>query len=88
MKSAFTGSFLRDLRKLPDESIRGQVRAAVLSVESARDLREVPHVKKLSGGGPYFRIRVGEYRIGIRSEGDTVTFVRVLMRRDIYRYFP
>ena len=88
MKSAFTGSFLRDLRKLPDESIRDQVRTAILSVESARHLHEVPHVKKLSGGGPYFRIRIGDYRIGLRVEGDTATFVRVLARRDIYRYFP
>lgn len=88
MKSAFAGSFLRDLRKLPDDPVREQVRAAILSVESARDLRELPHVKKLAGGGPYFRIRIGEYRIGIRVDGDAVTFVRVLSRRDIYRYFP
>ncbi len=65
-----------------------QVRTAILAVEGARHLHEVPHVKKLSGGGPYFRIRIGDFRIGLRVEKDTVTFVRVLSRRDIYRYFP
>jgi hypothetical protein len=48
----------------------------------------VANLKKLSGGGPYFRIRLGDYRIGMRVEEDVVTFVRVLPRKDIYRYFP
>ena len=88
MKTSFTQSFLRDLRKVPDAPVREHVRTAILAVEAASDLRAVLNLKKLSGGGPYFRIRIGEYRIGVRVDGDTVTFVRVLPRRDIYRYFP
>lgn len=88
MKSTFTSSFLRDLRRLPEGSVRAQVRSVILAVESAPDIRSVPSLKKLSGVGPYFRIRVGEYRIGLRIEGDTATFIRVLPRREIYRYFP
>ncbi|MCC5620529.1 type II toxin-antitoxin system RelE/ParE family toxin [Nostoc sp. CHAB 5715] len=33
-------------------------------------------------------MRVGDYRIGFTVAGDTITFVRVLHRKDIYRYFP
>ncbi|MGK7945796.1 MAG: type II toxin-antitoxin system RelE/ParE family toxin, partial [Microcystaceae cyanobacterium] len=33
-------------------------------------------------------IRVGNYRIGFFGENDTITFVRVLHRREFYRYFP
>lgn len=46
------------------------------------------NLKKLKGGGNYYRIRVGEYRIGIIVEGDAITFVRCLHRKEIYRYFP
>lgn len=60
----------------------------ILAVEEALDHRAIPNLKKLSGRGPYYRLRVGGHRIGIRIDGDTVTFVRVLPRRDIYRYFP
>ena len=88
MKTAFTGSFLRDVRKLPDDAVREQVRDAILLVEAAPDLRSVPNLKKLSGGGSYYRIRLGDYRIGIRIEEDVVSFIRVLPRKDIYRYFP
>jgi mRNA interferase RelE/StbE len=88
VKASFTSSFLRDVRKLPDGSIREQVRTAILSVETAADLRSVPNLKKLSGGGPYYRLRLGDYRIGMRIEDDLATFIRVLPRKDIYRYFP
>jgi mRNA interferase RelE/StbE len=88
VKTAFTGSFLRDVRKLPDDAVREQVRDAILMVEAAPDLRSVPNLKKLSGGGSYYRIRLGDYRIGMRVDEDVISFIRVLPRKDIYRYFP
>jgi mRNA interferase RelE/StbE len=88
VKTDFTGSFLRDVRKLPNGAIREQVDGAILTVEAAPDPRSVPNLKKLSGSGSYFRIRIGEYRIGLSIKNDVVTFVRVLPRKDIYRYFP
>ena len=35
-----------------------------------------------------YRIRVGDYRLGLVFDGGTMTFVRCLNRREIYRYFP
>lgn len=88
MKAVFLSSFARDLKKVRDTAVRDQVRSAILRVEEAAELGAIPSLKKLSGSGPYFRIRVGEYRIGLKIEAETITFVRVLPRRDIYRYFP
>jgi mRNA interferase RelE/StbE len=88
VKTVFTSSFLRDVRKLPDEAVREQVRNAIVSVEAAPDLRSIPNLKKLSGGGPYYRIRLGDHRIGLSIQDDVVTFIRVLPRKEIYRYFP
>jgi mRNA interferase RelE/StbE len=48
----------------------------------------VAGLKKLKGGGNYYRVRVGEYRVGLVIEGDSVTFMRFLDRKEIYRYFP
>lgn len=53
MKTAFTTSFLRDVRKLPDDATREQVRDSILMVEAAPDVRSIGNLKKLSGGGPY-----------------------------------
>ncbi|HYO12313.1 MAG TPA: hypothetical protein VE685_03845 [Thermoanaerobaculia bacterium] len=40
-------------------------------------------------GQPHrYRIRVASYRIGIEISGTAVELVRVLDRREFYRYFP
>ena len=45
-------------------------------------------LKKISGTTDFYRIRVGDYRIGIVAGDDEAEFVRCLPRRDLYRYFP
>jgi mRNA interferase RelE/StbE len=88
LKVAFRTSFTRDLRKLKNQQMRNRVKILVEQVEQAPTLDIIPSLKKLSSEGGYFRIRVGDYRCGITVDDDTVTFVRFLHRRDIYRYFP
>jgi mRNA interferase RelE/StbE len=79
---------VRDLKKIQDEALRRRVKEAIEKVEAAETLRNLPNLTKLSGTSGFYRIRVGDYRIGIAVEGDEVEFVRCLHRRDIYRYFP
>ncbi|MFO8232672.1 MAG: type II toxin-antitoxin system RelE/ParE family toxin [Longimonas sp.] len=89
MKTAFRKSFQRDLKNLKkDREMRGRIRGKIEEVEASGSLQDLPSVKKLSGGEALYRIRVGDYRIGIAVEQDTVVFVRCLHRREIYRYFP
>jgi len=57
-------------------------------IEQSTTLYELPNVKHLTSEGPYYRIRIGEYRLGLLVEDNTVTIVRFLHRRDIYHYFP
>jgi len=84
----FKESFVRDLRNITDKDLLTRVRELIELVEHAPHLGQVANLKKLRGGGNYYRIRVGDYRIGLIVEGDAVTFVRFLHRKDIYRYFP
>lgn len=79
---------MRDLQTIRDQSLRRRVREAIEQVEAAETLRELPNVRRLSGASGFYRVRVGDYRIGIAVEGDEAEFVRCLHRRDIYRYFP
>jgi mRNA interferase RelE/StbE len=90
VKAKFRKSFERDLKKLKNNPrIRGQVREAIEEVEAVGGLRELPSARKLRGGsGEYYRLRVGDYRIGLELEGEVAVFVRCLHRREIYRYFP
>lgn len=88
MKVLFRKSFLKDVRTIKDRRLLDRIREVIVEVEQAQKLTEIPNLKKLKGDGHYYRIRTGEYRLGLRIEADTVTFVRVLNRKEIYRYFP
>ena len=66
-----------------------RIQEAIEDVENAEKLNEVSNVKKkLKGDADYYRIRVGDYRIGIKVNDGIVCLVRILHRKEIYRYFP
>ena len=64
------------------------MREAIERVEAAETLREVPNLARVSGASDLYRIRVGDYRIGLATVEEEVELVRCLHRRDVYRYFP
>ena len=88
MKVEFRESFLKDIQKVKAKSILPRVREAIAAVESSATIQSVPGIRRLKGGGRYFRIRIGDYRIGIVQEGKVLVFVRLMNRKEIYRYFP
>lgn len=88
MIATFRKSFARDLKKLKDEDVRERVREVIEDVEKAAELAEIGQMKKMAGTDNHFRIRIGNYRIGVVVEKGTVEFVRCLPRRDLYKHFP
>lgn len=88
MKVEFRESFLKDLREVSDKKLLAKARDIIESLESASSLLDIPNVKKLRGEKGYYRIRVGEYRLGFVVDSDSLVLVRFLSRRDIYRFFP
>ena len=88
MEVEFRKSFEKDLSKLRDEALLTTIRALILEIEDAETLDNVSNVKQLKEEGDYYRIRVGDYRLGILLDEDIVVFVRVLHRKEVYRYFP
>jgi len=88
MKVLFEKSFGRDLKKIKDKRLLKQVQETIDQVEIAASIGDVSNVKKMQGFDAYYRIRVGDYRIGIEMFEGQVIFVCFLNRKDIYRYFP
>jgi mRNA interferase RelE/StbE len=88
VNALFRRSFERDLKKIREPHVLFQVRATIENVEAADSLSDVAHLEKMSGSSGYYRIRIGDYRIGVAIDGEDVEFVRCLHRREIYRYFP
>ena len=88
MKTEFTKHFLRDLDKPNKISVKRDVREIIEQVEKASSLVEINNLKKLKGHTIAYRIRCGNYRIGLFIENNIVEFVCVADRKDIYKIFP
>lgn len=88
MKVAFKSSFLKQLQKLKDSALKDAIYKAILSAENASTIEAIPKIKKLSGYTSYYRIRVGDYRIGLCVADDILYFVSFDHRKDIYKHFP
>jgi mRNA interferase RelE/StbE len=89
MKAVFLGSFLKDIKKLREPKLRRAIEQAILDVEQAKAIDAIRAIKRLSGHQNYHRIRIGEWRIGLKVQEGAVHFVRCLHhRREVYRFFP
>lgn len=88
MKVEFKGSFSKDLDALTDAKLGQRVQQVILKLETAPSLTGFPQLESLKGHAGHFRIRIGNFRLGLRLLGDTVICVRFLHRREVYRYFP
>jgi len=88
VKTSFRNSFLRDLKAIRDKQLLSRVKEVIEHVEKTDSLTTLPNLKQFKREKNYYRIRIGEYRLGLAVQDDNVVFIRFLHRREIYRYFP
>lgn len=70
MNTTFRSSFTRNLKKIKDTDILQRVQEVIAEVEAADCFACVGNLKKMSGTINFYRIRIGDYRIGIVVEGE------------------
>jgi mRNA interferase RelE/StbE len=82
-------TFLKDLVRLP-ASYRKKIEKLVFTdIPGSDNIFAILDISKIQGHQSYYRIRVGNYRIGCEIEaGNRVIFYRVKDRKDIYKVFP
>jgi len=88
MKFEFEKAFVRDFRKLKSKELARAISETIKQVSEASTANEITNLKKLTGYKSAFRIRIGDYRIGVIIQNKTVTFVAFAHRKDIYKRFP
>lgn len=88
MKVEYRKRFLKELSKIPSSQrkvIEGFVFIELLQLHS---LEESGKIERMKGYTNFFKIRFGDYRVGIYLENEVIIVERVLHRKEIYRYFP
>ncbi|MDP2337593.1 MAG: type II toxin-antitoxin system RelE/ParE family toxin [Bacteroidota bacterium] len=88
MNFEFEKAFVKDFRKLKNKELASSILEVIKQVSEALSPNEIINLKKLSGYKSAFRIRIGDYRIGVIIEKNTVTFVTFAHRKEIYNRFP
>jgi mRNA interferase RelE/StbE len=88
MKVLIDKSFDKDVSKIDDKKIRLSIVALIEEVQKAKNLSDITNIKKLKGHKSAYRIRMGEYRIGVFHKSGTVEFIRFLHRSNVYNKFP
>ena len=88
MKVKFEASFEKDLLKIKDKQVLKKVRVLLETLKQAESLSEIAAVTKLKGYTSFYRIRIGNYRLGFELVDNALILTRILHRKEIYRYFP
>jgi mRNA interferase RelE/StbE len=88
MRVEFEKSFLKDIEKLNDKNTAIKLKAKLLEFEEQSDFANMQNIKKLKGYKNYYRLKIGDYRLGFSYEEGNLNIIRFLHRKDIYKLFP
>jgi len=85
----FDKSFSKSLDKINDKTTLKKVSKTIDLIETKNAIIDIPNTKKMVGFTSYFRIKIGNYRIGFEKINDsTIRFIIICHRKDIYNKFP
>lgn len=81
--------FSKDLDAIRyDKKVRENLLKLINTIKETDSLKTLGGVKKIEGYPDYFRIKLGDYRLGLRAGRNKVELIRFLHRKEIYRRFP
>jgi len=88
MNVKFEKKFQKDILNISNITTLNNLERIIFAVKEAKKISDIPNIKKLKGTKTAYRIRVGDYRMGVYIENDTVEFICILPRNIVYRHFP
>ncbi|MGI0106790.1 type II toxin-antitoxin system RelE family toxin [Salinimicrobium sp. WS361] len=89
MELEFDRSFEKALEKIRDKKLFETIEFLIQQFEEATALKDLKNIRKIVGYSNYYRVKIGDYRMGIQFlKPNTIRFVTVLHRKDIYKKFP
>jgi mRNA interferase RelE/StbE len=85
----YTKRFLKDLAALPN-TVKDRAEAIAFQELNTDNPFSLGYIEKLAGYTDKYKIRIGEYRIGLtlNTKEQMIICQRITHRREIYRIFP
>ncbi|MGB0368711.1 MAG: type II toxin-antitoxin system RelE family toxin [Flavobacteriales bacterium] len=89
MKVEFSKQFEKQIDALKNPKQKKAIAEVVNLLLTVGKISEVPNVKKMKGHKSAYRIRVGDFRMGVFfTNPDQVFVATFLHRKEIYKKFP
>jgi len=89
LKVLYAKALLRDLEAVSrNPGVKKKLSKLIETLMATDTLDGIRNIKKIEGYDCYYRLRIGDYRLGLKISDNTVELIRFLHRRDIYRRFP
>ena len=81
--------FLKDLKKLKKTDLYNRFyEFAFTALPEVDTLTDFSNIKAMVAYPGHYRFQFGDYRIGFILTDDALILMRILHRREFYRYFP
>ena len=82
-------TFQKDVSKINDGKLKNTISETIEGIRKAENLLSITGLKKLTGYKEFYRIKIGNYRIGLEySKDHEIILIRFLDRKEIYRKWP
>ena len=88
MKVEFRKRFLKELSTVPAPYREAIEKFVFEELPQLASITSSGKIERLKGYPGYYKVRFGDYRVGIATEADTIILERVLHRKEIYKYYP
>lgn len=88
MNVILSDEFIKSFEKLNNPSLQKKLNQLIDKVEAAAIISDISGLKKLVGFTVHYRIRMGDYRIGVTIIANDVRLMVIAHRKDIYDIFP
>lgn len=89
MQIVYTKTFLKDLAKVIPVKRRQQIEKFVFEdLPVIESLVHAGNIEKMTGYKNHYKVRFGDYRVGIFKNNNIIELQRVLNRKEIYKFFP
>ncbi len=88
MEINYNKNFLKDLQHHRDKALANKLERIFQQIKAADNISQIAGLKKLKGFENYYRLRTGDYRIGLYIKEDYIELQRFLHRKEIYNYYP
>ena len=67
MQVEFLSKFSKDIDQITVKSVKSSLAKLIRQIESENSLHNIAHLKKLVGHKSAYRVRIGDYRVGLRK---------------------